>query len=77
MGRPLDNVRPQNLFRLATFFGEGHGGQQLKHRVAIRVQGRAGENEPFGRDNLLVYARHGIDSAVGAAHVNADGAAGP
>jgi hypothetical protein len=77
LGSPLDNARLQNLFRFTTFFGEGHGGQHLKQRVAIRIQGPACKNEPFGPDNLLVYARHGIDGAVGAPHVNKNGAAGP
>ena len=45
--------------------------------MAKIVQHRAHENEPLGLDNLLIYPRHGIKNAVGAAHVNKHGSAGP
>src|SRR5882762_1350307 len=76
-GGTLNDARPHDLFRLATLLGEGDGGQYLKHGVAIRIQRGAGEDEPLGLEDLVVNARHGIDGAVGAAHVNADRPAGP
>ena len=51
---PLDDARPQNLFRLAALLGEGHRGQQLKQGVASSIQRGAGEDGPLGLDNLLI-----------------------
>ncbi|HXN94278.1 MAG TPA: hypothetical protein VN879_07230 [Candidatus Acidoferrales bacterium] len=54
MSRPLDDARPQNLFRLAALLGEGHRGQQLKQGLAFSIQRGAGEDDPLGLDNLLI-----------------------
>src|SRR5207253_6923203 len=61
LGGRGDDARPKRQRRLAALLGEGHGGEHFEERLAGFVEGSAGKDEPLGRDDLLIHARHRID----------------